>query len=81
MLSKRVIPVLLLKGNGLYKTVQFKNPVYIGDPINAVKLFNDKEVDELCFLDIEASKNRKEPNYELLENILNEAFMPFGLWR
>lgn len=78
MLSKRVIPVLLLRGNGLYKTVQFRNPVYIGDPINAVKLFNDKEVDELCFLDIEASKNKKEPNYELLESILNEAFMPFG---
>ncbi|MEO7310309.1 MAG: AglZ/HisF2 family acetamidino modification protein [Chitinophagaceae bacterium] len=78
MLSKRVIPVLLLRGNGLYKTVQFKNPVYIGDPINAVKLFNDKEVDELCFLDIEASKNKKEPNYELLGKIIDEAFMPFG---
>jgi imidazole glycerol-phosphate synthase subunit HisF len=78
MLSKRVIPVLLLKGNGLYKTVQFKNPVYIGDPINAVKLFNDKEVDELCFLDIEASKNKKEPNYELLAKIIDEAFIPFG---
>ena len=59
MLSKRVIPVLLLRGNGLYKTVQFKKPVYIGDPINAVKIFNEKEVDELCFLDIEASKNKQ----------------------
>ena len=78
MLSKRVIPVLLLRGNGLYKTVQFKNPVYIGDPINAVKIFNEKEVDELCFLDIEASKNKKEPNYELLGKIVDEAFMPFG---
>ncbi len=78
MLSKRVIPVLLLRGNGLYKTVQFKKPVYIGDPINAVKIFNEKEVDELCFLDIEASKNKQEPNYELLGKILDEAFMPFG---
>jgi len=78
MLSKRVIPVLLLRGNGLYKTVQFKNPVYIGDPINAVKIFNEKEVDELCFLDIEASKNKTEPNYALLEKIVDEAFMPFG---
>jgi len=78
MLSKRVIPVLLLKGNGLYKTVQFKNPVYIGDPINAVKIFNEKEVDELCFLDIEASKGNKGPNFELLEKIVDEAFMPFG---
>ena len=76
MLSKRVIPVLLLKNNGLVKTVQFKNPVYVGDPINAVKLFNDKEVDELAFLDIEASKNGKEPNYKLIEQIAGEAFMP-----
>lgn len=78
MLSKRVIPVLLLRGNGLYKTVQFKKPVYIGDPINAVKIFNEKEVDELCFLDIEASRNKTEPNYELLGKIVDEAFMPFG---
>jgi imidazole glycerol-phosphate synthase subunit HisF len=78
MLSKRVIPVLLLKGEGLVKTINFKNPKYIGDPINAVKLFNDKEVDELAFLDIEASKLGKEPNYKLIENIASEAFMPLS---
>ena len=58
MLRTRVIPCLLLKGNGLVKTVQFKNPTYIGDPINAVKIFNDKEVDELVFLDIAATAEK-----------------------
>jgi len=76
MLVNRVIPVLLLKNNGLVKTVHFKHPVYLGDPINAVKLFNDKEADELAFLDIEASRYNKEPNYKLIEQIASEAFMP-----
>jgi cyclase len=78
MLRVRVIPVLLLKGKGLVKTVNFKKPTYIGDPINAVKIFNDKEVDELIFLDINATKENKKPNEELLKNIASEAFMPFG---
>ena len=74
---KRVIPVLLLRNGGLYKTQKFKDPVYIGDPMNAVKIFNEKEVDELVFLDIEASKQNKEPDYELIQSIANECFMPF----
>jgi len=74
----RVIPVLLLSNEGIVKTVKFKNPTYLGDPINAVKIFNEKEVDELCILDIEASKNRKEPDFEWLTNIASEAFMPLS---
>ena len=65
MLLIRYIPCLLLKGNGLVKTVKFKNPKYIGDPINTVRIFNEKEVDELIFLDIEATPKNKEPNYRL----------------
>lgn len=74
----RVIPVLLLKDSGLYKTVKFSDPKYVGDPINAVRIFNDKEVDELLILDINAGKNKKEPDYGLLESIVSEAFMPIG---
>jgi cyclase len=74
----RVIPILLLKGKGLVKTVRFKNPTYVGDPINAVKIFNDKEVDELVLLDIDASKNNRKPDFELLRDIVSEAFMPVG---
>jgi len=78
MLQARVIPVLLLKGKGLVKTVKFEQPKYIGDPINAVKLFNDKETDELVFLDIEASKQGRGPDFELIKNIATECFMPLG---
>jgi len=74
----RVIPVLLLRGNGLVKTIKFKNPKYIGDPINAIRIFNDKEVDELMVLDITASKDRREPNYELIEQFAGECFMPLA---
>jgi len=76
MLSTRVIPVLLLSGKGLVKTMQFSKPVYIGDPLNAVKVFNDKEVDELIFLDIQASKKNIAPDYYLIESIASECFMP-----
>ncbi len=72
----RVIPVLLLDKNGIYKTVQFKNPKYIGDPLNAVKILNEKEVDELIFLDISSTGNQKEPDYEYLAKIAGECFMP-----
>jgi len=78
MLKTRVIPVLLLKDGGLYKGVKFKKHKYVGDPINTVKIFNDKEVDELILLDITASKNKKGPNFELLNNIAAEAFMPLA---
>jgi cyclase len=77
-LKPRIIPVLLLHKGGLYKTKQFKNPSYIGDPINAVRIFNEKEVDELLILDIDCSKEKKEPNYSLIEEIVSEAFMPIG---
>jgi cyclase len=72
----RIIPSLLLDGNGLVKTRKFKDPTYVGDPINAIKIFNDKRVDELIFLDISASKARREPNYRLIEKIASECFMP-----
>lgn len=78
MLIKRVIPCLLLSNNGLVKTVRFKDSTYVGDPINAVKIFNEKEVDELIFLDIDASKSGKEPSYGIIEKIASECFMPFS---
>ncbi len=78
MLRTRVIPALLLRNRGLVKTVKFKSPKYLGDPINIVKIFNDKEVDELVFLDITATKEGKSPPFELLANITSECFMPLG---
>lgn len=78
MLRTRVIPILLLKNAGLVKTIKFQKPKYVGDPINAVRIFNDKEVDELVFLDISATPAKREPNYDLLVDIASEAFMPFG---
>lgn len=76
MLQKRVIPCLLLHKGGLYKTEKFKKPTYIGDPINSVKIFNEKEVDELMFIDIDATVENKEPNYKVIEDIASECFMP-----
>ena len=78
MLKPRVIPCLLLRGRGLYKTVKFADPKYVGDPVNAVKIFNEKEVDELILLDITATPERREPNYELIADIASECFMPLG---
>lgn len=78
MISYRVIPVLLLQNGGLVKTRQFKKPTYVGDPINAIKILNEKEVDELVFLDIDASKERRGPDFGLLEQIASECFMPLG---
>ena len=74
----RVIPTLLLDGNGLVKTISFKNKTYIGDPINTVRLFNDLEVDELTFLDINATKNKSKIRFELLKEIASECFMPLA---
>tara|TARA_B100000401_G_C52746686_1_gene691132 strand:- start:9 stop:785 length:777 start_codon:yes stop_codon:yes gene_type:complete len=76
MLYPRIIPCLLIKDKGLVKTTNFKNPVYVGDPINAVKIFNEKEVDELIVIDIDASKNNVEPNYELISHLALESRMP-----
>lgn len=78
MKIKRIIPCLLLRNNGLVKTVKFKASTYIGDPINTVKIFNEKEVDEIFFLDIDATKAKKEPPYEIIQNIASECFMPFA---
>jgi cyclase len=78
VLQTRVIPILLLKNGGLYKGVKFKNHKYIGDPINTVKIFNDKEVDELVILDIESSRYKKPIDFELLHQIATEAFMPLA---
>ena len=74
----RIIPILLLKGAGLYKTRRFKDETYIGDPINAVKIFNDKEVDELAFLDIAAARSGGEPDFARLKEIAGECFMPLS---
>lgn len=76
-LRTRIIPILLLKNKGLYKGINFKKHKYIGDPINTVKLFNDKNVDELVIFDIEATKNNF-IDFELLGQITSEAFMPMG---
>ena len=78
MIRPRVIPCLLLKNEGLVKTVKFKDPKYLGDPINIVRIFNDKEVDELIFLDILATVENRRPNFELLGKITSECFMPLG---
>ena len=78
MLHARVIPCLLLRNGGLVKTVKFSQPRYIGDPINAVRILNDKEVDELVFLDIGDGTAAAGPNFDLLADIASEAFMPFG---
>lgn len=74
----RVIPTLLLDGNGLVKTKKFSNPKYIGDPINAVKIFNEKEVDEIILIDIYATKRGSKPNYALIKEIASECFMPLA---
>jgi cyclase len=79
MFRPRIIPVLLLRGQGLVKTVRFSNPTYIGDPINAVRLFNDYRADELVFLDINASSEKRTISGELVKKIGDEAFMPFSI--
>jgi cyclase len=76
MLKNRIIPALLLDQNNLVKTTNFKNPKYVGDPINIIHIFNEKEVDELLVLDISASKNKQPPNYSLIKDLASECFMP-----
>jgi imidazole glycerol-phosphate synthase subunit HisF len=76
MLRSRIIPCLLMHDGGLVKTRQFKDPKYIGDPLNAVKIFNEKEVDELMFLDIDASAEGRAPNLALLRSLAVESRMP-----
>ena len=78
MVLKRVIPTLLLRNASLVKTVNFKQFNYIGDPANTVRIFNELEVDELCFLDITATIENRGPNYKVLSEIANECFMPLS---
>lgn len=77
MLRSRIIPCLLVHKKGLVKTVNFKDPKYVGDPINAVKIFNEKEVDELMVLDIDATVENRGPNFEMIKNLAQECRMPF----
>jgi cyclase len=77
MLRSRIIPCLLVKDRGLVKTVRFANPTYVGDPINAAKIFNEKEVDELIVLDIDATVRKVEPDYAMIEQLAAECRMPF----
>jgi len=74
--EKRIIPCLLIRGNKLVKTTKFKDDVYIGDPVNAARIFSDKAVDEIIVLDIDATKEGRAPNYELIAEIAGECFMP-----
>ena len=76
MITPRIIPCLLLSGNGLVKTTKFKNPKYVGDPINAIRIFNQKEVDELMILDIKATVENRGPDFSLIEQLASECFMP-----
>jgi cyclase len=75
---KRIIPVLLIHQDGLIKSKRFKDYTYIGDPVNAVRIFNDKEVDEIIILDIDASKKGRGPNFDFIADITGEAFMPLA---
>jgi cyclase len=77
MLRSRITPCLLIQNKGLVKTVEFKSPKYVGDPLNAVKIFNEKEVDELMVLDIDATVKGKGPDFELIRNLAVECRMPF----
>lgn len=76
MLRPRIIPCLLIHNGGLVKTRQFREPKYVGDPINAVRIFNEKEVDELIVIDIDASRLGREPDYSLIARLANECRMP-----
>lgn len=76
MLRPRIIPCLLVHDKGLVKTIRFSKPKYVGDPINAVRIFNEKEVDELIVLDIDATKENREPDYKMIAHLAEECRMP-----
>ena len=76
MLEPRIIPCLLVHNGGLVKTVKFKQAKYVGDPLNAVRIFNEKKVDEIMVIDIDASVNNNKPNLKLIENLAAECQMP-----
>jgi cyclase len=77
-MTPRIIPVLLINKGGLYKTVKFSAPKYVGDPVNAVKVFNDKYVDEIIVLDFRATVENRQPDFDLIESIASQCFMPLG---
>jgi cyclase len=74
----RIIPTLLLKGSGFYKTTKFANPIYLGDPLNILKIFNEKEVDEIAVLDIAATPENRGPDFDFLQDLASECFMPLA---
>ena len=76
MRKLRVIPLLLLHEEGFYKTINYSNPSYIGDPINTIRLFNDLEADEIVIIDIDATKKNEKINIDFIQGIVSEAFMP-----
>lgn len=76
MVYPRIIPCLLIRNKGLVKTIQFSDPKYVGDPLNAVKIFNEKEADELIVFDIDATVEKREPDYDRIKNLANECRMP-----
>jgi imidazole glycerol-phosphate synthase subunit HisF len=78
MLRPRIVPCLLVHNGGLVKTVGFDKPKYVGDPLNAVRIFNEKEVDELMVVDIDATAQQREPDYRLIENLAAECRMPLA---
>ena len=78
MIKPRIIPILLISNQKVVKTIKFKKRIYIGDPLNTIKLFNDKEVDEIIVLDIDATKYKRKPNYLLIEKICSQCFMPIA---
>lgn len=78
MLRNRVVPFLLVRDHGLVKTQRYDKPVYVGDPINVIRIFNEKEADELALLDIGATRAGRGPNYRLVEDVASECFMPLA---
>lgn len=78
LVRPRIIPVLLIDDRDLVKTKRFADPTYLGDPVNAVKIFNIKRVDEIVILDISATRRRQEPDYDFIEDIASQAFMPLS---
>lgn len=78
MLATRVIPVLLIDNHRLVKTINFNNAKYLGDPVNAVRIFNEKEVDEIVILDITATRQSRRPDFNFIQDVASEAFMPLA---
>lgn len=79
MIAPRVIPLLLMRDGGLYKGVRFRDHKYVGDPMNAVRVFNEKKVDEMLFVDIAASRENRIPDPDFIQQVADEAYMPFGV--